>query len=147
MRKALGDLWEGREVCPLCMQEGFVIPAQPGEFDQEQRFAVLAAMGYLSQPKLKPHPYFKRCPDCDGWGMLETFSRKDDYAHENCDTCQGFGRVDTRQGASNVAYMTPPAQPWSPPPAPVDQTPNADVWGRPWGHGDWGKNPAEVNAG
>jgi len=150
MRRILGDLWEGREVCPLCMQEGFVIPAQPGEFDQEQRYAVLAAMGDLSQPKLKAHPYFKRCPDCDGWGKLETFSRKEEYATENCDTCQGFGRIDTRTGATNVLSFTPaPANvTWNPPaPPPSVETPNADVWGRPWGHKDWGQNPAEVNAG
>jgi hypothetical protein len=146
LRKILGDLWEGRETCPLCMQEGFVIPAQPGQFDPEQRVAVLSAMGDYGEPKLKPHPFLVRCTTCDGRGKLDTGSQNPGYEAESCDTCGGTGRYDKRQGTSNGNYGAPVQQQaaWTPPPPETSQ--NLDVWGRPWGHKDWGQNPAEVNA-
>lgn len=146
LRKILGELWEGRETCPLCMQEGFVIPVQPGQFDPQQRVAVLNAMGDYGDPQLKKHPYLSRCPECDGWGKLDTGSRNEGFEREQCVRCSGNGYVDSRTPTTNGNYGTQPQQAaWTPPPPP-EQTANADVWGRPWGHKDWGQNPAEVNA-
>lgn len=146
LRKILGDLWEGRETCPLCMQEGFVVPAEPGQFDPMQRAAVLAAMGDNGEPSLKKHPYLARCPECDGWGKLDTGSRNQGFEREQCVRCSGNGYVDSRTSATNGNYGAPqqPQAAYAPPPP--DPSANQDVWGRPWGHKDWGQNPAEVNA-
>jgi hypothetical protein len=146
LRKAYGDLWGERQPCPLCLQEGFVVIAQPGEFDPTQRAAVEAAMGEVPEPEYKPAKDARMCPTCDGWGQALSGAKRDSTRFVDCVDCGGLGYV--RQ-APNVTQL-PTASgttSWTPPdPATVltSSAPNADAWGRPMGHPHWGQNPAAV---
>jgi hypothetical protein len=92
-----------------------VIPAQPGQFDPQQRVSVLNAMGDYGEPQLKPHPFLVRCTMCDGRGKLDTGSQNPGYEAESCEGCGGTGRTDSRQPATNGNYGPPPTQTWTPP--------------------------------
>lgn len=145
LREILGDLWEGREPCPLCLQEGFVIQAPPDSFDPMQRIMVLAAMGDDGAPHLKEHPGLQRCEYCDGWGELTTGSKREGCKTEICPKCSAQGYVAKDQ-PSNVAHFPPPPDMNAYMPPMSGPAPNADPWGRQWGHQHWGLDPASVGA-
>jgi hypothetical protein len=146
LAKALGDQWADFAMCPLCQVDGYTIPYQPGEVGPEQREAVAIVLGESGTERLKKHPSKVRCPACDGWGALDTDSRKPEYKEDACLTCNGSGTVDqsmldsqaaNRERDSRVAPVTNLYDPG---------TVNFDPWGRPPGHPHWGQNPAEVGA-
>jgi hypothetical protein len=146
LREIMGDLFEGYEPCPLCLSSGFLMPFPPGAFDPEQARAVELAMGAGESVPRKKHPTKVRCEACDGWGELDTDSRRPEYARDACLVCNGFGTVDSALQSSEGQLVTP-AQ-WTPPPAyePTPPPPNADGWGRPMGHPHWGVPPSQVGA-
>jgi hypothetical protein len=144
LRAILGDLWEGREPCPLCLQEGFIIPAAPGEFDPAQAEAVRVAIGEGGLGRYNPDPLNERCANCNGWGELRSGAQREATQLVVCNACSGNGYV--AKTPPNVAQFPTPAagasDTWTPPPPPTE--PNLDRWGRPMGHPDWGLDPASV---
>jgi hypothetical protein len=144
LREIYGDLWGEREVCPLCMQEGFIVPPGPEGFDPEHRMVVLSAMGEGAPVTFKQNPKFVPCEHCDALGFLATGSRREGYTDVSCDRCDGKGYVDpaleatmraiTGNGAADYSVSVPPAV----------AVVNSDTWGRPAGHPHWGQNPADV---
>jgi hypothetical protein len=144
LAKVLGEDFALYHECPLCLTLGYALPAMPGQFDPNQRMAVLAAMGDEPEPELNEAPEAKRCDVCDGWGELLTGSRNDTGRVKLCARCEGKGWIaNLEDGAQNgagagVGYtLPPPAQQWPP-------VPNNDAWGRPAGHPHWGQDPASV---
>lgn len=146
LRKAYGELWGDRQVCPLCLQEGFVVPAGPGEFEPDHRAAVEAAMGVEAEPEYKVSQRHKMCDECDGLGAVLTGAHTETGRLAACQPCMGTGYVDK-------PYIVPPAPlPVSTiPTATIPGTPtfqpdmtNQDAWGRPMGHPHWGISPAQA---
>lgn len=95
--RIMGDQMGDLVICPLCVTPGFVLVEPPSDFDPMQRLAVLQAMGEGAPPQLQHHPQLYRCETCDGWGDLETGSRKDTTAREGCPDCSGKGYRDRVQ--------------------------------------------------
>jgi hypothetical protein len=146
LREIYGDLWGERDTCPLCLQEGFVIPAEPGQFDPEQRDAVLSVMGEGGPTEAATHQSKVRCEQCDGWGQLYTGSRNEAYKYDACLFCNGSGTVDKSVLASAQAQPLEPSAVYFPPPAPDPASVNRDQWGRPMGHERYGVDP-QYNGG
>jgi hypothetical protein len=146
LREIYGDLFAGRVPCPLCLQEGFLIPVEPGDFDPDQRGAVLAAMGESGPTHAAVHQTKVRCPHCQGWGQLYTGSRNPAHEYDACLICSGMGTVERsvleaadahRASEANGAHVYLP-----PPAAPAVN----DSWGRPPSHERYGVDP-QYNGG
>src|SRR6266571_626453 len=61
LHEIYGSTWGDRAMCPLCLQEGFIVPYEPGTFDPQHRELVEAAMGQLEPPAYLEHPTEGRC--------------------------------------------------------------------------------------
>jgi hypothetical protein len=144
LREIYGDLWGERETCPLCLQEGFVSAVGAGEFDPEQRMAVLSVMGDTAAPTFEQNPKLHTCEQCKGQGMLATGSKRDGFTDRACFKCDGNGFIDSEveQAMRGIQTYPPPAA--APVPANGPALVNSDTWGRPFGHPHWGQDPANV---
>jgi hypothetical protein len=146
LQKALGDMWQDFTECPLCQLDGYAMPFPPGGLEPQQRDAILTIMGESEGAGLKQHPDLEMCEYCDGWGKLRTGSRTDHGATEACMKCNAMGyrlKDAPEEANGSNGSSAPPA--WSPPSTDT-WTANIDSWGRPFGHPDFGQNPALVNA-
>lgn len=144
LAKALGDQWEHFAMCPLCQVDGYAMPYAPGEISPEQRDAILTVMGEAGNVALKQHPDEVRCPECDGWGEMRNGSRRAEQETSACQKCMGTGHLDKSQLApSNVREIPTPHYPWDEAQTPV-VAPNADQWGRPMNHPDFGLDPSSI---
>lgn len=146
LRQIMGNLFEGHEVCPLCLATGWLVPFEPGTFDPGQREAVEAAMGVAQEPEYREAKDAHKCETCDGWGKVLSGARRDESRFVDCVDCGALGYQRVAPG-SNVTQMPmvtfPPA---GPPAAAAPASAMFDPWGRAGGHPDWGRNPNEVNA-
>lgn len=144
LAKALGEDFTMYHECPLCLTMGYALPMMPGQFDPNQRMAVLAAMGDEAEPELKQAPEAKPCDVCDGWGELLTGSRNATGRVKLCAKCEGKGWIANidgppQNGAQGGVGYTDPSTFY-----PVPPVPNSDAWGRPAGHPHWGRDPVTV---
>jgi hypothetical protein len=119
LRAIMGDFIAGFVECEACAGSGLTIPEPPA-------------------PKLPKAPQTQRCPVCDGFGDLDTDSRKSGFDVIACRNCNGKGWVGpdnlppeeaARLAVASIgangeqAASTAPA-PYQPQPAPTD--PRAD---------------------
>jgi pyruvate/2-oxoglutarate dehydrogenase complex dihydrolipoamide acyltransferase (E2) component len=132
------------QACPLCTFPGLAIPRSENEVTSDVEAAVLGMIGREPQPKLRRSEAYQRCPECDGWGEVDTDAQKAISRAAVCPNplCGGKGYVtvslDRRPATSANGY--PGAEiPHTPLPQGIP-----DAWGRPAGHVHWGIDPAAV---
>jgi rubrerythrin len=108
-------------VCELCwpLAPGFRWPL----IEEEQRSAVLTAVGISPEPDLRQDKHSTVCPDCDGYGKVATGSKVEGHKSETCMACNAFGWVGPRKTMKSevAAPAAPPAVVNGPhPEAPLD---------------------------
>jgi hypothetical protein len=133
-------------VCPLCEGHGMIFPQLPEPENTARRTAVSMALGGDGEPDYLAAPDREKCDVCDGWGEVLTGSRRRENRTGTCTPCAGTG-FRTKAGEV-LPIFTPAPVPVSPQPfglAPGNGGPT-DAYGRPFGHLDFGKHPASVNA-
>ena len=133
--------------CPLCweMTQGYVWPGMP--YDENRKMAVKVVLGEYGADQYEEDPSRVQCPQCKGKGMLRTHSLVPNQDALPCrgSNAQGWifkpGEDAPPVGNGTNIWTT---QPQTAAAAPV---PPPDNWGRPFGHPDFGRDPALVNAG
>ena len=137
--------------CPMCVgfAPGFMFP---WSVEDEQRAAVLAAIGMGPVGELAHDPEARACDLCLGLGELLTGSRVDSQVTRPCPKCTAKGWTSDNDRAmwdTRVAMATPTATPDTAPTAVVVSTtppPPTDMYSRPLGHPNYGKMPAYMTA-
>jgi hypothetical protein len=151
--------------CPLCPVPGFVSELPMTEVDPMQRLAVLTVLGEAGTTAAPPHPTLHRCEACDGFGLMDTGSRREAFATQPCPQCGGNGYIDQQvlqaQVDARIGSGLPAGFDLTPPPAPTNNvvpTPTVtqgghtfpvvlggalDQFGRMAGHPLWGQ-PVEA---
>jgi hypothetical protein len=133
------------EVCPFCQGHGLIDSPETPEEATLMRQAFLAIVGLPQDAELHPHPRFKRCETCEGYGKVYTGSRVAGQEALNCPDCNGQGHT----GGATQAIPTPlpvAAVPQvGPPPHEEQERIGNDAWGRPPGHPHYGLLPAQVS--
>lgn len=144
LRKAYGDDFDTLAPCPLCLTDGWVIPAPPGAMPAEQWEAIQQAAGQLSEENFKQAEYAETCDTCDGYGQVLSGSKTEAGRLIVCRTCEGKGWKAKLEAAPSLPTFTlpPPNTTASPTTYNVNGTP--DQWGRPAGHPHYGIEPAYV---
>lgn len=128
LRRVLGPAAESMHPCPVCEGMGFT----PGEVEPP--------------PQLVQDPQLEPCPECNALGLVLTGSKRDGQDMRSCTHCSGNGyrtKPIELPGGNGVGAGGPHAG------SPIATAPPegpADVFGRPWGHRDYGLHPATVNA-
>lgn len=142
LRKAYGDDFETLSPCPLCLTDGWVIPAPPGAFPPEQWEAVQLAAGMMEGNSYNQAPWTEICPTCDGEGDLLTGAKIERGRLTPCRDCNAMGWREKQVPLAPVAT-------W-----PITTTGSGDVvftpipglapddWKRPAGHPRFGQDPA-----
>jgi len=144
LRTIYGNDFESLAVCPLCLADGWIVPAPPGAMPPEQWEAVQLASGQVAERVLLKAKHTIRCEDCDGWGMVDTDARNEHTNEIQCPACEGKG------WKAKLGEQHPPptfALPVPPPPngaVSIDWTRPKDNWGRPEGHPHFGMEPSLV---
>lgn len=137
----MGDDFAGLVESPLDWIPGYLWNPAMVPVDEDTARATLELLNGDQPPQ---DDTTRRCPRCNGWGVLMTGSRADGKITRICARCEGGGwvaNVDDELAARRVdepAETTPPALPAPP------TTGLPDAWGRPAGHPHWGITPAEV---
>lgn len=123
--KRVGDILEedAQDLipCELCAKllPGFRWPV----VDEDQRAAVMLAIGFEPKPDLEPDKHAHACPDCHGHGKVATGSKVQGQDALPCLTCGGNGWMgERRQMTTRPAAAPVAAPPWNGPPelAPSD---------------------------
>jgi hypothetical protein len=144
--RELDQRYEVSAVCPLCEGHGMILPQLPEPENTARRTAVSMALGGDGEPDYLEAPDREKCDVCDGWGEVLTGSRRRENRTGTCTPCNGTG-FRTKAGEV-LPIFTPAPVPVSP--QPFGLTPGnggpTDAYGRPFGHPDFGKHPASVNA-
>ena len=109
------------QVCELCWPPapGFRFPQVP----EDQKAAVMMAIGFDPEPDLRPDEASQACPKCDGYGLVATGSKVKGQDALPCLNCGGSGWVGPRrtQPATVPAAPAPADVGNGPqPPAPLD---------------------------
>lgn len=75
--------------CELCWPPapGFRFPQIP----EDQRAAVMLAIGFEPEPDFRSDTQSGVCPDCDGWGQVATGSKVQGQKALPCTSCKGKG--------------------------------------------------------
>jgi hypothetical protein len=134
------------EPCELCAP---AIPGfrWPGELPEEQRQAVLAAIGLGTDADYAEDPEAEACSLCKGHGETLTGSQVPEQRTRPCPMCGAKGW--TTQAERNTWESTQQAKqaatelghlPAAEVPAGVS-LPSMDAWSRPLGHEFYGRNP------
>ncbi len=148
--KAIAKIIEGSLIapdqCPCCVFPGLVFGYNPHSPDDQMRKAAVDAYFGEGRPKLNRASDTARCEACDGWGDVDTDSRKELFKEKPCVMCQGQGWITKATATSLYAVAEPQPYPgsevnYSPVPSGMP-----DAWNRPAGHPHWGMEPSTVGA-
>ncbi len=148
--KAIAKIIEGSLIapdqCPCCVFPGLVFGYNPHSPDDQMRKAAVDAYFGQALPEYKRATDTKRCQACDGYGLVLTDSRADNFITKVCVMCSGQGWVTDSGGPAGQLVPQPPAYPgaevnYTAPPAGI-----SDAWGRPAGHPHWGIDPSVLGA-
>lgn len=106
----LGDDLGGLQRCPLCAEgwPGLRFPIMP---EPEYLAATRVAIGLEPGDNLPKDNYSRVCQTCDGWGRVDTGSKVPAQASATCYDCQGKGWVavgDERKDGSITALPPNP---------------------------------------
>jgi rubrerythrin len=143
VRELLGSDAEGLLKCEACPPaiSGYHYGAEdyPPGTSERALYEMLAGGtdGIMAHPS-----WLEQCPECHGYGKLLTGSRVELTQFLPCPVCKNAGYLDTRSDSpllpatdenGNASVRVPP---------PVTHPePDADMWGRPLGHANFGKFP------
>lgn len=130
-----------KRVAEITGAEFELLHACPGCADFTPGFTLVPPVELASR---KESPYTRRCETCDGFGELETGARAETRPEfERCPDCAGNGF--TRLGGPLPDLGAPaPSYPGADVPhTPVEGGDN-DAWGRPAGHPHWGVLPSAI---
>ena len=144
LRKIYGDDFETLAVCPLCLSDGYIIPAPPGAMPPEQWEAVQLAAGQLAEENYREADFAETCPTCDGWGKVLSGSKDPTHRTIPCRPCEGKGWKAKLGEPAPLPTFTLPAPPPPNGAASIDWTRPRDQWGRPEGHPHFGMEPSLV---
>lgn len=132
--------------CELCPQvtAGFRYPTPVGE---EQKRAVLAAVGMGDVGNMRHSPDALTCDVCDGYGELISGSRVAAHLSIACQKCHALGYTtaqDREQWESQLRAQEAARQVLTQPQSfaiSYDSRPAVDQWLRPQGHEFYGMDP------
>ena len=145
VREILGEGHEDWTDCPLCPIPGFVPPFDSEGPDADAIRGAVAA--YFDGGEL-PYPESTEsevCPTCEGWGQVKTGSKAPNHAAKICTPCGGNGWVMKQTNTNAAAYVPVPGEVTVYPQPDANGQGAPDVFGRPWGHRDYGVLPSLVN--
>lgn len=143
VRELLGDDAEGLIKCEACPEALSGYHFGPNDYPPGSPDRALYEMLAGGTDGIMQHPaWVEQCGECNGYGQVLTGARVELTRLLTCPICKGAGYVDLRtdspaplQPAANGAASTPVT------PATTPTEPNADMWGRPLGHPNFGKFP------
>lgn len=107
LRKIMGADFDTLLPSPLDDVPGYCFPIPPEQRDPAQ----VAAVRELIEPAV-PFQTLKgarRCPDCDGWGVVLTTARNELNATTNCLTCSSRGWIQEQP----ITQLPPPSGAYS----------------------------------
>jgi len=113
-------------LCELCapLIPGFRWPQVP----EDQRAAVMLAIGFDPKPDLLTDKRAHACPDCNGYGLVATGSKVQGQDALACIDCGGSGWVGERRNAPATAVTPPmPAAPSNGPQPEVPLSPDREA--------------------
>ena len=114
LRKIMGADFDTLLPSPLDDVPGYCFPIPPEQRDPAQ----VSAVRELIEPAV-PFQTLKgarRCPDCDGWGVVLTTARNELNATTNCLTCSSRGWIQE----APVTAIPPPSGAFSTQPPPTN---------------------------
>lgn len=112
--------------CELCapLIPGFRWPQVP----DDQRAAVMLAIGFDPEPDLRSDTQSGVCPGCDGWGQVATGSKVQGQRALPCTSCGGKGwRGPREQAAPQLTPVSPSGAPSNGPPGDVPLDPDREA--------------------
>lgn len=167
-RKRVEEIYEGEAEefteCPMCLGH----PAGVLKyliFPDEQRDAIMAALGLSEQENYKPMDGAALCDKCDGYGRVTTPSKVPGEHVKLCPACTQLGpdgipfatgwrkipgpNDPPQANVYQLATPAPGAPVWTPAdgtytPPPAPEPPAYDAWNRPAGHPHFNIPPADV---
>src|SRR5437762_10533063 len=142
LRRAYGDDFETLAVCPLCLADGWIIPAPPGAMAPEQWEAVQLAAGQLADENYRAADFAETCTTCDGWGKVLSGSKDPTHRTIPCRPCEGKGWKAKLELAQPAPTFVLPAPPTAASSLTLNWQGAKDNWGRPEGHPHFGMEPA-----
>jgi hypothetical protein len=124
------------DFCP-----GYVFHPQVKPLDEEQAQFARVLLGDPIEPAFVQDRDSHACEDCDGWGRVKTGSKVAQQNVIRCRRCNGYGYISSHP----YEQETPIALNGGGEPANVilteQEQSDADAWGTPRSHPDWGKSP------
>jgi hypothetical protein len=124
------------DFCP-----GYVFHPQVRPLDEEQAQFARVLLGDPIEPAFVQDRDSHACEDCEGWGRVKTGSKVAGKTVIDCPRCNGLGFITSRpreeirlpspNGGGEGANVVLTEQEQS----------DADAWGTPRSHPDWGKSP------
>lgn len=146
LRKRDADRYDANEVCPLCDGHGMFWPQIP-EPEQTFRRQTISVLLGGDQPLAYPDDEdTETCAKCQGTGMTRTGSKVPNQETRPCPMCNAQGWKLKTPTAPVTPLFTTPMTAANGQTVPLPQVGPLDMWQRPFGHPDYGRNPAEVNA-
>ena len=129
--------------CAVCLpfSPGFHFNPLEVDLSEEQANVCRFLLGEPLKPAFQNTQRAQACPDCDGWGMVNTGSRVHGKESIQCAPCKGRGWVGEAADLTPAQAAKPQAlNPDEPAPA-DEELPQLDPWGTPSWHADYYKMP------
>lgn len=129
--------------CELCESNipGYHWPAEIKQPENDVQERLLDVLKQPAAPEYQPARDVRMCPDCQGWGVTLTGSKKAGKERKDCIGCKGYGYVPPPgQPANGAATVEQVRELVTPDGEPLVHDDN-DVWGSPRLLGDGQENP------
>lgn len=138
-----GDLGQPVVQCPCCLEQvpGFLFDPSVVPLSADQLAGARVLLGMNDQPTYAQAPDDAECPRCGGWGKLRTGSKVAAMMVVTCRECSGRGFTGPSANVLPAEVPGLAAVPEGVEAVPADESPDADAWGTPREHPDWGKAP------
>jgi hypothetical protein len=143
IRALLGDEEADVTECPFCdpQLQGFFFDAQLATPRSEMQAAMIGALSQPLQADYRAAPHAHRCEDCDGYGVVQSGSRKPGNETIPCPTCKALGYVTDPRFPANGNVSAGEAGQLVAVGAPEPVIEDADAWGSPRLMADGQENP------
>lgn len=143
VRELLGDDAAGLIKCEACPPALSGYHFGPEDYPPGSSERALYEMLSSGDASMMRHPeWLETCSECNGFGQVLTGARTDHTRQLTCPICKGAGYIDTRRDSPPpLTVAANGVEPGAAAPIATPTEPNADMWGRPLFHPNFGKFP------